>query len=104
MKLTRNPFFLLLSLLVTLESAVVVSAATLIDALPARPIRWIVPYPAGGPTDMVARIVAERLAGRLQQPVIVENVAGAFGNIGMEAGAHAAPDGHTIVLAATSMS
>ena len=103
MKPTRNPFVLLLSLLVALGSAVAASAAERIGAFPARPIRWIVPYPAGGPTDMVARIVGERLAERLQQPVIVENLAGAFGNIGMEAGAHAAPDGHTIVFAATSM-
>jgi tripartite-type tricarboxylate transporter receptor subunit TctC len=102
-KLTRNPLLILLSLLVALESAVVVSAATLTDSFPTRPIRWIVPYPAGGPTDMVARIVGERLGERLKQPVIVENLAGAFGNIGMEAGAHAAPDGHTIVFAATSM-
>ena len=80
MKPTRYPFVLLLSLLVALGSAVAASAAERIDAFPARPIRWIVPYPAGGPTDMVARIVGERLAERLQQPVIVENLAGAFGN------------------------
>jgi len=102
-KLTRNPLLILLTLLVALESAVVASAATLIDSFPTRPIHWIVPYPAGGPTDMVARIVAERLGEHLRQPVIVENLAGAFGNIGMEAAAHAVPDGHTIVFAATSM-
>jgi len=74
-----------------------------IESYPSRPIRWIVPYPAGGPTDLVARIVGQRLGERLKQPVLVENRAGAFGNIGLEAAARAAPDGYTIVFGMTSL-
>lgn len=73
------------------------------DSFPTKPIRWIVPFPPGGPTDVVARIVGQRLGERLQQPVFIENRAGAFGNIGLEAAARAAPDGHTIVLGPTAM-
>lgn len=73
------------------------------DGFPTRPIRWIVPFPPGGPTDVVARIVGQRLGERLQQPVVIENRPGAFGNIGLEAAARAAPDGHTIVLGPTAM-
>src|SRR5256712_14213330 len=65
---------------------------------PSKPIRWIMPFPPGGPSDTVARIVGQRLSARLKQPVLVDNRAGASGNIGMEAAARAAPDGYTIVL------
>jgi tripartite-type tricarboxylate transporter receptor subunit TctC len=74
-----------------------------IESYPSRPIRWIVPYPPGGPTDTVARIVADRLSERMRQPVVIDNRAGAFGNIGLEAAARAAPDGYTIVFGMTSM-
>jgi tripartite-type tricarboxylate transporter receptor subunit TctC len=72
-------------------------------SFPSRPIHWIVPYPPGGPTDLVARIVAPHLGERLGQPVIIENRSGAFGNIGLEAAARAVPDGYTIVFGMTSM-
>ncbi len=65
---------------------------------PGRPITMIVPYGAGGPTDAVARIVAEGLRAALGQPVIVENVAGASGSIGVGKAIRAAPDGYTICL------
>lgn len=65
---------------------------------PSRPIRWIVPYTAGGLSDTIARLVAQKLSDRLGQPVVVENRTGAGGNIGTELGAKAAPDGYTIVL------
>jgi tripartite-type tricarboxylate transporter receptor subunit TctC len=74
-----------------------------IESYPSRPIRWIVPYPAGGPTDLVARIVGQRLGERLKQSVLIDNRAGAFGNIGLEAAARAAPDGYTIVFGMTSL-
>ena len=64
---------------------------------PARPIRIIVPFPAGGAADALPRIVAERLAARWGQPVIVENRAGASGSIGAEAVARAEPDGYTLL-------
>jgi len=72
-------------------------------SFPSKPIRWIVPFPPGGATDLVARIVGQRLGERLKQPVLVDNRAGAFGNIGWEAAARAAPDGHTIVLGIPSV-
>jgi tripartite-type tricarboxylate transporter receptor subunit TctC len=69
---------------------------------PQKPIKLIVPFAPGGPTDIVARILAEQMARKLQQPVIVENKAGAGGAIGAEAIATAAPDGYTIGLASVS--
>jgi tripartite-type tricarboxylate transporter receptor subunit TctC len=63
---------------------------------PARPITMVVPYAAGGPTDVAARIVAERLGTSLGQPVIIENIGGADGSIGAGRAAHARPDGYTI--------
>jgi tripartite-type tricarboxylate transporter receptor subunit TctC len=65
---------------------------------PSRPITVIVPFAAGGSTDPVARIVAERLRVSLGQPVIIENIGGAQGTIGIGRVARAAPDGYTIDL------
>ncbi|MDB5856507.1 MAG: Tripartite-type tricarboxylate transporter, receptor component TctC [Ramlibacter sp.] len=65
---------------------------------PDRPIRLVVPWPAGGSSDAAARIVARHLQDRLKQPVIVDNKAGASGNIGVDAVAKAAPDGYTLLL------
>ena len=62
---------------------------------PSRPITLIVPFPAGGPTDAVARILAERMRASLGQPVVIENVGGAGGSIGVGRVARAAPDGYT---------
>ncbi|HKA40368.1 MAG TPA: tripartite tricarboxylate transporter substrate binding protein [Burkholderiales bacterium] len=70
------------------------------DVFPAKPIRWIVPFPPGGPSDMVARIVGQALGVRIKRPVIIDNRGGAFGIIGMEAAARAAPDGYTILFGA----
>src|SRR5688572_27502729 len=69
---------------------------------PDRPLRLIVPYPAGGPADTLARVYGERLGERLGQNVVVENRAGASGNIGMAAAARMPADGYTLVLAPTS--
>jgi len=69
---------------------------------PERPLRFIVPFPAGATTDLVARIVAQKLAERLGQPVVIENRPGASGNLGSEAIARAAPDGYTIGLATST--
>ncbi|WP_376097419.1 tripartite tricarboxylate transporter substrate binding protein [Roseomonas sp. CCTCC AB2023176] len=69
---------------------------------PDRPIRIIVPYTAGGASDITARLIAERLRARLGQPGVVENRPGASGIIGTDAVAKAPPDGHTIALVASS--
>lgn len=69
---------------------------------PARPIRIVVAYPAGGVSDVVARALSEKLAQRLGTPVVVENKAGAGGTIGMDAVAKAAPDGYTLGFSAIS--
>ena len=77
--------------------AAMICAATA-DTFPSRPVTMIVPFGAGGPTDALARIVAERMRVALGQPVLVENVTGASGTIGITRVARAAPDGYTIVL------
>jgi tripartite-type tricarboxylate transporter receptor subunit TctC len=65
---------------------------------PSRPITIIVPFVAGGPSDWLGRLVAERLRVSFSQPVIIENVAGANGSIGVGRVARAAPDGYTLLI------
>jgi tripartite-type tricarboxylate transporter receptor subunit TctC len=72
------------------------------QAWPAKPIRFVVPYPAGGPLDAVARLVGQRVSESVKQPVIVENKAGAGGNIGADLVAKSAPDGYTILMGAVA--
>jgi len=74
------------------------AAAAHAEAYPARPIRMIVAYPPGGGTDIVGRMVAQKLGEALGQSVVVENRGGASGNIGTEFAARAAPDGYTILM------
>jgi tripartite-type tricarboxylate transporter receptor subunit TctC len=69
------------------------------DNYPTRPLRWIVPFPAGGSTDLIARLLGEWLAQKLGQPVIIENKPGAGTNIGVQAVVNAAPDGYTLLFA-----
>jgi tripartite-type tricarboxylate transporter receptor subunit TctC len=68
---------------------------------PSKPIRFVVPYPAGGPLDTVARLLGQKVSESTRQPVIVDNKPGAGGNIGADAVAKAAPDGYTLVLGGT---
>jgi tripartite-type tricarboxylate transporter receptor subunit TctC len=68
------------------------------QAYPSRPVTMVVPYAAGGPTDTIARIMAERMRATLGQTIIVENVTGAAGTIGVGRVARAAPDGYTISI------
>jgi len=72
------------------------------EAYPVKPIRMVVGYPPGGANDLVARAIATRMGPRLGQQVIVENRAGAAGNIGTELVARAAPDGYTLLLASVA--
>jgi tripartite-type tricarboxylate transporter receptor subunit TctC len=73
-------------------------ATALAQSFPTRPVTLVVPYPAGGPTDVVARVLAERMRVPLGQPVIVENVTGGSGNIGVGKVVRAAPDGYTLSI------
>jgi tripartite-type tricarboxylate transporter receptor subunit TctC len=73
------------------------------DTYPSKPVRFILPFPPGGGTDILGRIISERLAAQLGQPVVIENRGGAGGNVGAEVAAKSAPDGYTIVLVAPSL-
>ena len=68
------------------------------ERFPARPVRLVVPFPPAGPTDLVGRLVAQRLRDAWQQPVVVENRPGASGTTGSQVVAQSAPDGYTLVL------
>ena len=72
------------------------------DAYPNRPVRWVVPFPAGGPTDTLSRILAAKLAEQWGQSVVVENKGGASGAIGSDFAAKSQPDGYTLILGTQS--
>jgi tripartite-type tricarboxylate transporter receptor subunit TctC len=93
---SRFPFLpLLVAPLVVLLGATLPAAA---EPYPSRPISIIVPYPAGGVTDTLVRLVAERMREKLGQPVLTENQGGASGTIGAARVSRAAPDGYTLLL------
>src|SRR5882757_9184018 len=75
----------------------VVSHPAVAQPYPARPVTVVVPYPAGGPSDVVARIIAEHMGKVLGQTMVIENVGGAGGTIGSARVAAAAPDGYTLL-------
>ena len=79
--------------------AVVVAGGAQAQNWPVKPVRWIIPFPAGGQLDVVSRLVADRLSVVLGQPIVVEPKPGADGNIGTEQVAKAAPDGYTWLAA-----
>jgi tripartite-type tricarboxylate transporter receptor subunit TctC len=93
----RMKFARAFALCLTAATLGAVSNAAALD-YPTRPVRWIVPYPAGGTTDIVARIIGAWLSERLGQQFIVENKPGAGNNIGTAEVVRAAPDGYTVLL------
>jgi tripartite-type tricarboxylate transporter receptor subunit TctC len=84
-------------------AALAVSGAALAGGYPDRPVRVIVPFAPAGPTDVIARIVADKLSVRLGQQFYIENRAGAGGNIGTAAVAGSPPDGYTLLVASTGL-
>lgn len=78
--------------------AAFVAGPALPQSFPRRPVRIVVPFPAGGSNDLVARAVSDRLAARLGQPVVIESRPGASGSIGTDYVAKSEPDGHTLLL------
>jgi tripartite-type tricarboxylate transporter receptor subunit TctC len=87
-------------LLAVFTVALAAASAALAQAqgFPSRPITIVVPFAAGGPTDVIARTLAQSMTAALGQSVVVQNVAGANGNIGVGQVARAAPDGHTLSI------
>ena len=98
MKLPRRTF---LHLAVGAAAMSLVPRLARAQAYPTRPVHWIVPFPPGGGTDIVARLMGQRLTERLGQPFIIENRPGAGTNIGTEAVVRAPPDGYTLLLVAS---
>lgn len=84
--------------------ATIAPAPTAAQSYPQRPIRVVIPLAAGGQTDVVARLIAQKLSESLGQPVIIDNRTGAGGLIGTETAVHASPDGYTLLLAASTYS
>jgi tripartite-type tricarboxylate transporter receptor subunit TctC len=82
--------------------ALLACAAAAQQPYPAKPVRLVVPFPAGGPADALARILGPRLADAFGQQIVIDNRPGANGNIGTEAVAKAAPDGYTMMLVVSS--
>jgi len=88
----------LATLLLAIASVAMTTKSSCAQAYPARPITMVVGYGVGGPSDTIARIVADRMKSVLGQPIVIENVTGAAGSLGLGRLARAAPDGYTIGL------
>jgi tripartite-type tricarboxylate transporter receptor subunit TctC len=87
---------------VALLGAGMMASAMADSAYPTHPVRWIVPYAAGGATDLLSRLICQRLSERLGQPFLVENKPGAGSNIGTQAVISSPPDGYTLLLTSTA--
>src|SRR5215468_117461 len=86
-------------LIVTLAlSALALAAPAQAQTYPTRPIRFIVPFPAGGVADVTARLIGQRLGETLGQTIVIENRPGASGTLGVDAATKAAPDGYTLLF------
>ena len=89
--------------LVSALLAVCASSAALAQSWPQRPIKVVIPFPPGGPSDLVMRTAAEKILANLKQPIVIENQPGAGGNIGAANVARAAPDGYTFLFATDTL-
>src|SRR6202049_3163574 len=83
-------------------TALAVTTVRAADNFPSRPMQMIIPFSAGGPTDIVGRIMGAKMGEVLGQQFVVENKVGAGGNIGADAVARSAPDGYTVLMATVS--
>src|SRR5215468_1130059 len=102
--LARDPFPMRKLRVDLLALVVALSTSAAAQEWPSRPVRFIVPFPAGGSTDVGARLVGESLSRRLHQQIVVENKSGANGNIGIETAAKSPPDGYTVLVATDAVS
>ena len=90
------------SAVIVAASLVLATSAAVAQAWPAKPIRIVVPFPAGGSTDIVGRLLADKLSQSLGQAVVVDNRAGAGGTTGSDVASKSAPDGYTFLLGTSS--
>src|SRR4029453_4493494 len=90
--------FRIFALLLACAGASAFTAAANAQTYPNPPGRWVVPYPPGGATDIMARLIGHRLSEKLGQQFVIENKPGAGNNIGTEAVVNAPPDGYTVLL------
>jgi tripartite-type tricarboxylate transporter receptor subunit TctC len=88
---------------IALAFVVSLTSASLAQTWPVHPIRLVVNFPPGGAADLLARLIGQSLSETFGQPVVVENKAGANGNLGGEAVARSAPDGYTLLMSSGSM-
>ncbi len=89
-------------LLVILLPGVAAPAPVAAQTYPTKPVRWVIPYPTGGTSDFLARLIGQKLTDAWGQAVVIDNRTGANGNIGTEVAAKAAPDGYTMLLVAST--
>jgi tripartite-type tricarboxylate transporter receptor subunit TctC len=89
-------------LLLALAASVITTTALAQAGYPDKPIKMIVPFPPGGGTDLISRVIADKLSNTLGWKIVVENKAGAGGSVGLDAAAKSKPDGYTMVMAQTS--
>src|SRR5579885_3564663 len=83
---------------IALAFALALAGGAAAQPYPDRPVKVLVGYPAGGPVDIIARVVGDKLAAQWGKPVVVENIPGAAGNIAGDRMAHATPDGYTLMM------